>query len=1604
MGTAAFLVDATTEIHVQILQFLDVEALLSLASTNCKFVELLRDVVEQRCKSECFTTFLMSTIAAYRMLASVPRRLHKLQWVQCQGTGASSTLRALKSDTQEYAIDCAHEFLIRSGGHYWFSVLQTPLSGVILAASEEMMSTSQESGESKAGLGFLRSQTCITTGKWTKIRAEGSGPCPRRGHSITCLKDVTCSRRELLKSALSGEDEIRARSDVDASVQARRMIVFGGQSEYLPFNSFNDVYMLDSVTGDLLSHLELLDVPALTWRIPKFRGEAPSARRGFKNQYFGTSLIVASGWSWILFEGVWNISLDKIMIKMYFDWVKKASTSLFAALMSISAGGAMADDDATPDANADTPETAQLAHAPVDAESTAASISSMFYTMENVTADEAINIIEGDHVTTEDLGLESTDLGQMHTPMDLNHLQGFLGRSDHATVAGERPEPATPQRRSPPPPPSPARAQPLLLPHASIDASSQQPEARTPDEVDSKSSIVMESGALPVVSGEPTTPVANVSASTIATNVASSTSAPTATHDAVYLSRKEDKMKQIRAHPIVQSVSDDGRVIKCKCGRSVKLNPAWYILKYEQHLASRNCTFLRQKTKKVCNRNGSLGSAGTAADGHDSTGTGDVSDFRSMDLDDASVSDANASTDVTDAGGPTDVQSDARPEVYELKTMEQVSELYFGSLEALLQFVPEEGMSDATRKQAESLLLLHSNPHFSRITPDGKFVECACSSLVLLSSPWDIGKFQQHVASKTKRKLTALTNVRRKKKLAKPPELLIPHTAHRAARIFPDGKSWDPVVAQRMLPCPGIRDPKLESYVVSAVQVTGGSRPRYKIAQDLFPHVFPPGERIRKIREKLSDAERLLLQDATEAEALWFVDKDGNSVRSLSCKGLVDLSKGEHVCRHCESLRPNATLRTMANATGKKKHAARNPLNRKFCSVRAFTFLEAEFNMDHEYARVLRDLFLIDIPDDSALNMWFDMAEMGIDGAFDSHPALIALIECMSRLKDKERRGVGMQNMNYSEPLDAFTRAVADISLEACEFFQLHLCGRKQKVALARKRKRPLIANTTDVQINTPQHVVSTLDLDASHPEILYDATNAANADTLQHLLEMSHANMAMMPTLSIPDIPDVDLSGFGQPPEADTDATNVTTGNEEGNTSCSERPADMLMDGSTTTGALSHGEDAADDEEDDDEEDDDDDFLADMPPPVPPSSDVVVDVDTMQTATVELVTAATAGTSGASPQPAPQPGAHLEHLPCTGLRDEKVQRYVANAVQTIGGSRPKYVIAKELFPQVFEGAKKVKIVEKLDEHERLILQDAVFSECLWRVDKLGNCVRSLRCHRVGDKRNKGVCRACRDLKAVANFRSVLSRAKSPKNLDNVKYLPTAYSESDPFLRKLSKNASFRALYLMVKNKAEQDPKSATFWLRFARMGLFGSFRSHPVFEGLMESMIEVKDKERRGVGKQNMQYSKALDEFMHAFAALSSEAFELFANQFCGRSIRSQKVKRRRNATTAALAGLEKPATPPRYAATTAAMVASSAAVQLPPDMGDGTVGLEPHALMAPEDLLDENQRLMDRMLDDVRLSVHLQDDDATKQRSDSVSLDPQTYLDEAGVLSSDI
>lgn len=144
----------------------------------------------------------------------------------------------------------------RSGGHYWFTVWQARLADVTLGRlvrdepkREINAALGGQAAVKSVPLEFLRSPRQILFGKWEKIRGSGRAPCPRRYHSMTCLPKLKCSRRIMDVSDAWGVKKssiLQQEGDdtTDDAVRVRRIVFFGGHSESMPFDAFNDLHLL----------------------------------------------------------------------------------------------------------------------------------------------------------------------------------------------------------------------------------------------------------------------------------------------------------------------------------------------------------------------------------------------------------------------------------------------------------------------------------------------------------------------------------------------------------------------------------------------------------------------------------------------------------------------------------------------------------------------------------------------------------------------------------------------------------------------------------------------------------------------------------------------------------------------------------------------------------------------------------------------------------------------------------------------------------------------------------------------------------------------------------------------------------------------------------------------------------------------------------------------------------------------------------------------------------------------------------------------------------------------------------------------------------------
>jgi hypothetical protein len=75
--------------------------------------------------------------------------------------------------------------------------------------------------------------------------------------------------------------------------------------------------------------------------------------------------------------------------------------------------------------------------------------------------------------------------------------------------------------------------------------------------------------------------------------------------------------------------------------------------------------------------------------------------------------------------------------------------------------------------------------------------------------------------------------------------------------------------------------------------------------------------------------------------------------------------------------------------------------------------------------------------------------------------------------------------------------------------------------------------------------------------------------------------------------------------------------------------------------------------------------------------------------------------------------------------------------------------------------------------------------------------------------------------------------------------------------------------------------------VRYAIAVLEGKFKDRKVFTQLVDAMVNVQDREDRGVGLQNFSHAPELDEFAHMCAIISPEVYRMLRREFPLRTIR---------------------------------------------------------------------------------------------------------------------
>ncbi|KAF7305276.1 hypothetical protein HMN09_00778600 [Mycena chlorophos] len=174
--------------------------------------------------------------------------------------------------------------------------------------------------------------------------------------------------------------------------------------------------------------------------------------------------------------------------------------------------------------------------------------------------------------------------------------------------------------------------------------------------------------------------------------------------------------------------------------------------------------------------------------------------------------------------------------------------------------------------------------------------------------------------------------------------------------------------------------------------------------------------------------------------------------------------------------------------------------------------------------------------------------------------------------------------------------------------------------------------------------------------------------------------------------------------------------------------------------------------------------------------------------------------------------------------------------------------IAQELFDMTYAELSSIQKAQ-VDNRQR--------SEHAWHNHHQAGQVRAVQCSgTAGVVDARGLarpCFACLDVLRSKRFKSVVN--KPMPDAENMKHVNHAF-----------RNVLVGAQYMNTRGLHElvNEETSENIFVRFAKGVLAGKYSDYNVFLGLVNAMVQRVEREERGKGMQNFQYTPAWDEFMH--------------------------------------------------------------------------------------------------------------------------------------------
>ncbi|KAI0037793.1 hypothetical protein FA95DRAFT_1684813 [Auriscalpium vulgare] len=249
---------------------------------------------------------------------------------------------------------------------------------------------------------------------------------------------------------------------------------------------------------------------------------------------------------------------------------------------------------------------------------------------------------------------------------------------------------------------------------------------------------------------------------------------------------------------------------------------------------------------------------------------------------------------------------------------------------------------------------------------------------------------------------------------------------------------------QQKRPCFGLtksNDPRIATYFLRPAEESAGARSEHVIAAEVFKTEF----------KKLSTQQKKEVRTIQKHEHRWRLDYSGEgTVFATDCLRNVSATRvgpdGRLLpCERC--------LDVLADAKFKSIISKPAPANYNY------RFVNERFRKDGWAGIVARVRGLQEIVDDpDTSRSWPVKFAIGVlEGKYTDNEVFVGIVQAMVMRKDREERGVGLQNFKYAPAYDIFSGAMRIESPRTYELLASHIAAPTERTLRQKESGRPKV-------------------------------------------------------------------------------------------------------------------------------------------------------------------------------------------------------------------------------------------------------------------------------------------------------------------------------------------------------------------------------------------------------------------------------------------------------------------------------------------------------------------------------------------------------------------